>query len=1495
MSEMSLEQSERILNALREAKTKLEAAEQDRNEPIAIIGMAGRFPGARNIEQYWQNLCQGIMGIQFIEADENSQHPNYVNVYASFEDVEYFDAAFFGYSPREAEIIDPQHRVFLECAWEALENAGYDSEQYSGSIGVYAGAALNSYLINLYSQADLREGLDNVQTVVGNVMGLMPTRVSYKLNLTGPSCGIQTGCSTSLVAVHIACQSLLNRECDLALAGGITISSLGKSGYFFEKDGIASPDGYCRAFDADAQGTVFGNGVGIVVLKRLSAALADGDTIYAVIKGSAINNDGSQKVGLTAPSVTGQAAVIESALKKAGVAPETINYIEAHGTGTALGDPIEIAALNQVFGKYTKQTEFCAIGSVKTNIGHLDAAAGISGFIKTVLSLKHRQIPPSLNFTRPNPKIDFNHSPFYVNTQLQDWAKNTTPRRAGVSSFGMGGTNAHVILEEAPEQISHLKEGNYYLFLLSAKTQTALDTATTNLVEYLQQHPEINLADVAYTLQVGRRTFDYRRLVVSQNIEALMSYTSITSFQPPTPKAVAFMFSGQGSQYLNMGRDLYENLPIFKKYVDRCCEGLKAYLGCDLRDIVYPSTQDQELKIAQTAYAQPALFVIEYALAQLWLSWGIQPTAMIGHSIGEYVAACLGGVFSLEDALKIVAIRGKLMQQCPSGAMLSVYLSSEKVESYLGEDLVIAASNAPELCVISGAIASIAQLENQLIEENIPCRRLYTSHAFHSPMMEPVLTEFTQQLQQIQLNAPQIPFISNVTGTWITDAEATNPHYWAKHLRYTVRFAEGIAELMQSNPILLEIGPGDTLSKLVQQVPSPQKTFSDAALLLNSVEERWQSGAVTAISSLPHPQKAVSDVAFILNSLGKLWLSGVEVDWKGFYSDQKRQRVPLPTYPFERQRYWVEVKPLDKPKKKAELKDYFYFPTWERSNTLNYQPKQRSWLIFDNLEELERENQTVIVAKSGENFARISAKDYTINPENSQDYKELLETLQELGKIPEAIAWQLNDRFSFNSLLYLVQAIHSTGITQPIQLIVITRGFYEVIGTENPNPDQATILGLCKVIPQEFPQITCRQIDIETNTDLLMELNQESEAVVAYRGGYRWLQTYQPLSLPQPQNLPLREGGNYLIAGELVEGLGLIYAQYLAQAIAPCAPPLVIAAAKLIFIAPLDFPEKAQWETWLATHRQQDEISNCIHKLQAIEASGTEIDLFRADLADEAQISEIIAKLGEIHGVIHGDKMGDRSSCLIADLTPEKCHYLWRSKIQGLQVLEKTLRSKNPDFYLLQSSLSSVVGGVGLAAYAAGNTFMDALAHQKHKKGSTPWFSVNWDAVRAETSPLVTGFDLVDFALTPDEVWEVTQRIIAWSSNSQIAISATDLPSRISKQPTQEHTRPVLQTPYVAPSNEVEQKVAEALQELLGIEKVGIHDDFFELGGHSLLAIQAMSRLREIFQIELPMREFPFESPTVAGIASTIIRLEEEAIAQLLEQVENLQEDENGF
>lgn len=879
---------------------------------IAVIGISGRFPGSGTVDEFWENLKNGVELISVFPDSQTqelavksngSKQP--IKAGAVLEDVEKFDASFFGFNPREAEVMDPQHRLFLECAWEALENAGYDSEREERPIGVYAGVGMSTYLLyNLSPNQQLMESAGFLQTLIGVDKDYVPTRVSYKLNLKGPSISVGTACSSSLVAVHLACQSLLSGECDMALAAGVSVK-VPQNELTLSPEGIISPDGHCKAFDAKANGTIGGNGIGVVVLKRLEDALADGDYIYAVIKGSAINNDGALKVGYTAPSEEGQIRVIRSAQVMAEVDPETITYMETHGTGTPLGDPIEIAAMTRAFRASTDKKGYCAIGSVKTNVGHLDAAAGIVGLIKTILALHHKLLPPSLNFETPNPQIDFENSPFYVNTKLSEWKGNGTPRRAGVSSFGFGGTNVHVILEEAPAvskvvgavppYLPQEQGRKSHLLVLSAKTSSALEKATINLAHHLKQHPDFNLADVAYTLQVGRRAFEHRRMVVVRDVDdAVKALESgnpqrvFTQFQESCDRSIVFMFTGQGAQYVNMARELYQSEPTFREECDCCFALLQPHLNIDLRSCLYPTPENVEQaaeQLKQTAITQPALFAIEYALAKLWMSWGVQPQAMIGHSIGEYVAACLAGVFSLEDALALVATRGRLMQQMPAGAMLSVNLSADEVQPFLGEELSLAASNAPSLSVVSGSVEAVEQLEQQLEAKGIGYRRLHTSHAFHSHMMNPIVGTFTEHLKTVKLNPPQIPFISNVTGTWITAAEATDLNYWARHLRLGVRFAEGIAELLKDSRVLfLEVGPGRTLSTLAKQ----------------------QAFGRIVLSSLPHPKDEQSDVVSMLNALGRLWLAGIQVDWLGFYAHEKRDRIPLPTYPFERQRYWID-------------------------------------------------------------------------------------------------------------------------------------------------------------------------------------------------------------------------------------------------------------------------------------------------------------------------------------------------------------------------------------------------------------------------------------------------------------------------------------------------------------------------------------------------------------------------------------------------------------
>ncbi|MFQ4144476.1 type I polyketide synthase [Chlorogloeopsis sp. ULAP02] len=1509
---------------------------------VAIIGLACRFPGSNTVDSFWQNLIAGLeLTSVFPETDIKQNHQT-IKVGGILDDVELFDASFFDINPRDAETIDPQHRLFLECAWSALEHAGYNSQRENRPIGVYVGIGMSTYLLyNLYPDQELMASRGLLQTMTGTEKDHVPTRVSYKLNLKGPSLSVQTACSSSLVAVHLACQGLLNGECDMALASGVAVK-VPQNELTLSPMELVSPSGHCRAFDAQANGTIGGNGIGVVVLKRLEDAIADRDYIYAVIKGSAINNDGDTKIGYTAPSQEGQARVIRAAQMMAEVEPDTITYIEAHETGTSLGDPIEIAALTQAFRARTNKQGYCAIGSVKTNIGHLDAAAGIAGLIKTVLALHHKVLPPSLNFEIPNPQIDFEHSPFYVNTQLREWQTNGIPRRAGVSSFGFGGTNAHVILEEAPAVEKQGSRGageqgrKYHLLVISAKTESALETATDNLAQHLVQHPNLNLADVAYTLQVGRREFNHRRILVCQDIQDAIntlhnraSQRVFTHYQEPSERPIVFMFPGQGAQYVNMARELYQHEIIFQQECDRCFALLKPHLNIDLRQVLYPTAADTQTatqQLQQTAITQPALFVIEYALAKLWMSWGIVPHAAIGHSIGEYVAATLAGVFSLEDALALVATRGQLMQKQPPGTMLAVGLSRDAVQSFLGEKLSLAASNSPSLSVISGSIEAVEALEKQLAVQKVDYRRLHTSHAFHSQMMDAIIEPFIAQLQRLNLKPPQIKLISNVTGTWMTAEDATDPTYWARQLRQSVQFSLGIAELLKdTQAIFLEVGPGQTLSTLTRQ----------------------QTSERIVISSLPRPQEQKSDLEFLLKALGRLWLAGVQVDGSGFYADQKPARLPLPTYPFERQRYWVDPpKPstdrqgrLDK---KPDIADWFYVPLWQRS--ISPLPKmdeqKRCWLVFVDesglgsgmVERLEQLGYTAIQVKIGAEFSKNSDRVYTINPQQQKHYEQLLREILVLEPISFiAHLWSITPHLSFAasqdlgfySLLYLAQAIGNQNLTGAIHMGVVSSNIQDVTGTETICPQKATLLGTCKVIPQEYANITCCSIDVvlesfsknQISDRIIQEIAaQSTDTVVAYRGNYRWLPTYTAVRLETArEKIPLQPKGVYLITGGL-GGIGLAIAEYLAQTV----------QAKLILVSRSSLPSKNEWEQWLKDHDRHDATAIKIRQVQILENLGAEVLVLSADVTNVAQMQMVAERsqqvFGQIQGIFHA--AGIAGGGIIQLKTPEMAANVMAPKVKGTLVLEETFKNTHLDFLVLFSSLSSIVGGAGQVDYCAANIFLDVFATYKASQTKTFTTSINWDAweeigMGVKTQEISETLkqqhlETLRTGISPKEGLDSLSRVLQ-SGLNRVVVSTKDLQAVVKQKhdgiaqneelnPQKTQTSPSARgrsrktTTYIAPRNEIEQQIAQIWQEQLGIEAVGVNDNFFELGGHSLLAVRIVSRLREIYQVELSLRTL-LEAPTLAKVASAITenllqQAELEEMNQVLAEIEGLSLEE---
>ncbi|MGD2085135.1 MAG: SDR family NAD(P)-dependent oxidoreductase [Candidatus Aminicenantes bacterium] len=1536
---------------------------------IAVIGMAGRFPGAKNVEQFWENLKDGIESITFFSEEELMStgfstdlldNPNYIKCGGGLLDnIEYFDAGYFGYSPVEAELMDPQIRIFHECVWHALENAGYDPFSYDKLIGIYAGANRNIHWEAVSFMSGKSSILGYFATQLLHDKDFLCTRISYNLNLKGPAVVVKTACSTSLVAVHMACQSILNGECDMALAGGVSITRLIKAGYMYQEGMISSGDGHCRAFDENSLGTVGGSGAGVVVLKHLEEASADNDTILAVIKGSAINNDGYRKAGFTAPSVDGQCEVICDALQIAGVDPETVTCVETHGTGTSMGDSIEFEALKLAFN--TPKKQYCRIGSVKTNVGHLDTAAGISGFIKTVLALKHHLIPPSLHFETPSSRIDFENSPFIVNTQLFEWKNTGHPLRAGISSFGIGGTNAHVILEEWPD--AQCAEGRvqsprreYQLISLSAKTQAALDRMTENLALYLKENKDTLLADAAYTLQLGRRTLPHRRIVVCPDIHSAVTALSSpgapgaskvrTSHAKEEKKSIIFMFPGLGAQYVHMGLGLYRTEPVFHDQMNHCFDILHSIGGYDLKAILYPDETGKgnskpSTDLHRPEVVQPVLFSFEYALARLLMHWGIKPHAMIGYSLGEYTAACLSGVFSLEDALKVIVTRGKRIGTLPTALMLSVPFPKEDLKPFLTGQLSIAIDNGPS-CIVAGPGQELVILQNELKKQRCLCFPLPNSHALHSPMMNPILEDFETDLKNIPFNNPQIPYISNITGDWITTRDATNPGYWVKHLKETVRFADGIKQLMKEfNPIFVEIGPGRDLNTLLVRHKEE--------------ENHWKYRTVNLIKPA---QNKTPDDCYFLNKLGLLWTYGVNIDWKEFYKGEQRFRIPLPLYPFEGRSYYIDANPMEAvktmmdnslPPQKKDTGDWLYTQQWFRTDLIQKEydsSTQIGWLLFIQdsplcnrwVKRLEQDNHHVVVVKIGESFHECEPDEYTVNPGKSEDYESLFRSLVETGKTPDNIAhlWCLPGSRKHNpdlaspdplldlglfSLLGIARGIEKANISEKIQLGVITGNMQYVTGEEELYPEKAALLGPVKIIPLEYTNIYCRSIDI-TNPgedkgkiefiiqNLLREFSTgfNDQPVVAYRGACRWYESFQPIAVDKDKSSPkkgrLKEKGVYLVTGGF-GGMGFVLAEHLVKTL----------NAKLILVDIITPPTGEKLDPWLYSDERKKDIQSKKQKIKEWESHGGKILVNDMDVSNYQGMKKVISQaekqFGHINGVVHAAGLIDYAG-VIRRRTREMTEALLAAKIKGTLVLDQLLSQHQLDFMVLFSSIGNVFYKVkfGQVGYNAGHEFMDIFSYYKQQLGQFT-VTIDWNdwaevgmAVRAakKNSPPNSRKESESLlSISPAEGIDVFHSILEHNV-SRVAVSHHDLPPLIvmmnnpaeqvqtgsfdaEEQNTVElHERPELSSDYVPPSNELEQFIIDIWEKILGFKKIGIMDDWFELGGDSLIVTQLISRIREVYPVEISVNIF-FENPTIAGLAEMIKEL-------LYEKIQDLSEEE---
>ena len=1487
-------------------------------QPIAIVGMSGRFPGASSLAHFWRNVRDGVDTLEtFTDAqmaaagvdDALRARPDWVPRGTVLEGADLFDASFFGYSPREAQIIDPQHRVFLECAWEALEHAGYGAEPGGITVGVYAGVSLNTYVLTqLLTDRALVASAGGYQLMLGNDKDFLCTRVSYKLDLHGPSMTIQTACSTSLVAVQVACRALQRRECDMAMAGGVSLMFPERTGYQYQEGMIFSPDGTCRPFDVDARGTRAGAGAGVVVLKRLADALADRDTIHAVILGAAVNNDGSGKAGYTAPSVDGQVEAIAMAQALAGVSPRSISYIEAHGTGTPLGDPIEIAALTQVFRASTDEKAFCAIGSLKGNLGHLDAAAGVAGLIKTVLALEHAEIPPLVHFRSPNPQLQLPTSPFRVATSPEPWISTESPRRAGVSSFGIGGTNAHLVLEEAPAQAPTVTHRTHHLLVVSARTADALAVATTNLVEHLRTHPEVAIADVAHTLQSGRRVFQHRRsVVVGDSVSAadLLSRPErppvLTGMHDGAARPVAFLFSGQGSQHAGMCRELYRDEAIFREALDRCAAHLKPQVGWDLRDVLRDGT---DAAMSETSTAQPLLFATEYALATLWMSWGVRPAAMLGHSIGEYVAAHLAGVFSLEDALTLVAARGRLMQALAPGDMMAVSIAPDDLRPRLRPGAEIAAVNAPALCSVSGEPDAIAALARELLDAGIQHRKLHTSHAFHSAMMEPALAPFRDAVARVSLSAPRRRYVSNLTGTWIRPEQATSADYYVDHLRGAVQFADGMTTLAADpSVVLLEVGPGTVLTSLARQCLG-------------------REGAARVMSSLPHPRERRSETEAMISALGRLWTAGVSVDWTGLHAGEQLRRVPLPSYPFERKRFFVDAKAVSEkkapaaelPERRASVAEWFHRPTWLRAAVPITRKAAISgtWLVFglgDELSErvaarLRSLGANVIAVEPGVEFSTDDSARFTIRRGEQDDYIALLRNLRGQRLLPDGAVHLWNTGAassvgrdgadSLRELLAFGAALIGETPSALMRLLVVTSGAQSVLDEPLIYPERALVAGPVLVLPQEHDGLQVRMVDVEvrsasnstdhTAAGIVDEAAaDDGETFVAHRVGLRWAKRFEnaPLPVMDDTALKLRTNGVYLITGGL-GGIGVTLAEWLAAH----------ASARLLLTTRSPLPERETWDAWLA-ERSDDMVSAHIRSVRRIEAAGGEVLVATADASDLDAMRTAVQlardRWGEMTGIIHA--AGIKGDALMTLSTWAHVKTVLTPKVDGLGVLRTLFKDHVLDFVVLCSSVSAAVGFPGTCAYAAANAYLDAFVLSSQCPATWGAVSVAWDSWRdvgmatklAAPRPTVVRDVVADGGILPHEGAETFACALS-AGVPQHLVSPYDVQGFLEKRRRASSGTPrhagrdaVVSAARAAaavdvggtPFRDVERKLAEVWMELLGVDTVGLDDDFFALGGHSLLATRVLARIDRDLGVRLPLRSV-FEAPTIRQFAHVV-------------------------
>jgi acyl transferase domain-containing protein len=1509
---------------------------------IAIIGMSGRFPGADDVEAFWQNISTGVESFTvFSDADLLAagedpalfNRPEYVRSRPVLRDIRGFDAAFFGVSPREATLADPQQLLFTECVWEALESSGYGTAEGRGDVGVFAGMNISTYLLTRPNAFQLSVEIDGL--MAGNDKDALATNVSYRLDLRGPSVTVQTFCSTSLVAVHLACASLRRGECDIALAGGVSIRVPDRTGYLYMEGNQASPDGHVRTFDADAHGSMFGDGVAVVTLKRLDRALADRDTVLAVIRGSAINNDGALKFSFQAPSLDGQRRCVSAALNNAGVRPTDISYVEAHGTATEVGDPMEVAALTSAFGP-TPDKQYCLLGSVKPNVGHLDRASGVTGLIKVVQSLRHELIPGTRNFQTPNPEIDFANSPFRVTAETTKWPRlPERPRLAGLSSLGTGGTNSHAIIAESPLPLPRpVRQRRWQVLPLSARTSTAIEQSCQRLSEHLAADPSLELGDVAYTLQLGRKVFGHRRFVVSDDLSK-----AVTIFgEPNAPfsrvdstvgRKVGFLIAGVGEQYPGMVAELYNDEPDFRSTVDECLDLLGLTDVGQLSEIFAGNraatrTNDlatllgRQAPVEQPASAtdsrliQPAIFVAEYALAKLLIGWGIRPEQLIGYSLGEYVAACLSGVLSLPDALKLVAYRAELIAGLPEGAMLAVAATDSALRQALGADLAdldLAIDTGSQL-VLAGPGELVDAATETLLAAGISCQRLQTTHAYHSRMLAPIADQLTGWIaDNISLSPPRIPYLSNVTGRTATEQDVTDPGYWAKHMCQTVRFGEGLSQLLAAgNLALVEIGPGQSLGALTRGHP-------------DCPQAQWP----LIVMTLPPAADRRGPAETLAQAVGRLWLTGVAIDWSALHAEDRADgwqpgRVPLPSYPFERQEHWLEaddsgptVPVVDENDPVSLLKslpllpetEWISVPSWRQTTPRPARPADRNWLILTDqaadgltaelVEQLTATGAQAALVRPGSCFA-VEPDGLRMRPGSAEDATAVLRHLGGVDQSPSRVVhlWSLAEqastdaslRHGLHTLIALARAAGDTGL-DPWLLDVIACASTAVLPGDPVRPVHATLLGPCRLIPVEYPAVRTRLIDTDARSAkaLLTELRADPvDQVVALRSGQRWVPGYELLH-PTEEPAPIRTGGTYLVTGGL-GGIGLAMAERLARDY----------QAKLVLMGRTSVPPAEHFNQILNAPGTSEEVRRRLTGLQRLQLAGAEFVTVAGDVGYPADVqlavNTALDRFGELNGILHC--AGVPAAGLMQFKTAADIGKVLLPKLDGSVAIADAVCELNLDFVALFSSTTSVTGGgAGQVDYCAANAFLDAFAQSDPLPGCLV-SSIDWGewTYNGWTSGL-QNYDQgsveffteyrATYGVSFEQGWQTLQRVLA-SGQRHVVISTQDFPtivkmSRRSSIASHQATvkkardalgrapRPELSTAYTEPQSPAEQAIAGVWQEALGLEQVGVHDNFFELGGNSLIGMEIIAEVRKALDIPYLPPHLLYEAPTVATLA----------------------------